>query len=315
MGYRLAARSACAFVVALAASIPAATAEVHLETVAPGVWVARTHEAARLGLNALVVERDDGLLVVDTLGTPERAAALLRRLEREGRKPVRYLVFSHAHVDATGGAAAFPDSVLRIASANARAAMADPASSIARETSERLGGEGSWSEPPRRPPVLTLQAHTRLEDGTNPVELLPLHGGHSPGDLAVLVESASVLAAGDVLAGNGNPWAGDADLSAWIAALNALAKLSPGVVVPLRGEITDARGLRVQREALSWTKGQIERGYVDALPSAEIPVRVLASPDLGRHFDLEASPSFVESVVRAAHEAVKRDRRKRGMPE
>lgn len=314
MGDRLV-RAACVPLVALACSLPAAAAEIHLESVADGVWVARSHETARLGLNALVVEREDGLLVVDTLGTPDRAAALLRRLERDGRKPVRYLVFTHAHVDATGGASAFPDSVLRIGSANARAAMADPASPLARETLDRVGAGGTWTEPPRRLPVLAVSASTRLEDPRNPVEILPLYAGHSPGDLAVIVAGAAVLAAGDVVAGDRNPWAGDADLAAWIVELNTLAKLSPGVVVPLRGELTDARGLRVQREAFTWTRGQIERGYVDALPSAEIPARVLASPDLGRYFDLEASPSFVETVVRAAHEAVKRDRRKRGLPE
>lgn len=315
MRNRLVVRAAFAPLVALACSVPASAAEIHLETVAEGVWVARTHETSRLGLNALVVDRDDGLLVVDTLGSPENASALLRRLEQDGRKPVRYLVFTHAHVDATGGASAFPEGVLRIASANARDAMADPASPIAQETKDRVGAGGTWTEPPRRLPVLTLFASTRLEDPRNPVEILPLYAGHSPGDLAVIVGRAAVVAAGDVVAGDRNPWGGDADLSAWIVALNTLAKLSPGVVVPLRGETTDARGLRVQREALSWTKGQIERGYVDALPSEEIPIRVLASPDLGRHFDLEASPSFVESVVRAAHEAVKGDRRKRGLPE
>ncbi len=308
-------RTACALHLALAGVAPAPAGEIHLETIAEGVSVARTEETARLGLNALVVEREDGLLVVDTLGSPEKAAALLRRLEREGRKPVRYLVYTHAHVDATGGASAFPDGVLRIASANTHAAMADPASPIAQETKDRVGGGDAWTEPPRRLPVLTLVAPARLEDPRNPVEIVPLPAGHSPGDLAVIVSRAAVVAAGDVVAGNRNPWAGDADLSAWIAALNSLAKLSPELVVPLRGEMQDARGLRLQREALSWTKGQVERGYVDALPSERIPARVLASPDLGRHFDLEANPSFVESVVRSAHEAVKRDRRKRGLPE
>jgi glyoxylase-like metal-dependent hydrolase (beta-lactamase superfamily II) len=301
----------------LAATPAARPAEppVTVEPLAGGVWLARAPEAAPGGLHALVVERDDGLLVVDTLGSPAAATALLRRLEAEGMKPVRYLVFTHVHADATGGASAFPASTLVIASERAHEAMAEPATDIGGEARARAADPSAWAEPTRRLPVLSLPANVRLEDSRNPVELIPTVGGHTTGDLLVRLERSGVIAVGDLVAGDRNPWAGDADLSGWISTLNALSKLQPEIVVPLRGAPLDPRAVRVQREAFSWTKGRVEAGYVDLLPSGRIPDRVLADPDLAKYFDLDARPCYVESVVNAALRAVQQARRKRGLPD
>jgi glyoxylase-like metal-dependent hydrolase (beta-lactamase superfamily II) len=288
---------------------------VTLEALAKGVWRAHAPGLAHAGLNALVVERDDGLLVVDSLGSPPVAAALLRALEARSSKPVRYLVFTHAHADATGGATAFAPSVLVIASESGFEAMSDPETDIGGEARARADEPASWAEPRRRVPTLTLSAPARLEDPLNPVDLIPIHSAHSPSDLVVRVESSGILAVGDLVAGDGNPWAGDADLARWIVALNNVSKMQPEIVLPLRGTPTDARGVRVQRQALTWTRYQVEQGYVDLVPPEEIPDRILRLDSLSEHFDTDAEPSFVESVVRAALETVRRERRKRGLPE
>ena len=287
---------------------------VALEPLADGVWRAHAPGSAPGGLNAMAVEREDGLLVVDTLGSPEAAAAFLQKLEARGLGPVRYLVLTHAHADAAGGASAFPPSALVIAAQKAFDAMADPGADLGGEARARAESPSTWSAPPRRLPVLSLPGPVRFEDARNAVEIIPVYGGHTPGDLIVRLERAGLIAVGDVVAGDRNPWAGDADLASWISTLNALSKLQPETVVPLRGEPMDARSVRLQREAFSWTKAQVESGFVDLVPSGRIPERVLAREEIARYFDPGARPSFADTVVDAAMRVVRRERQKRGLP-
>lgn len=310
--------TAVATLLAVSASVvetPASDVHVDLLPVAEGVFRAHAPHAAPGGLNALVVVREDGVLIVDTLGSPAAASAMLRQLELRGLGPVRYLVLTHAHADAWGGIAAFRPEVLVVAAASARAAMADTGADLGGEARARAPDPSSWVEPPRRLPVLSLPAPVRLEDPRNPVEIIPGYGGHSEGDLVVRLEKGAIFAVGDLVAGDRNPWARDADLGNWISMLNSLSKLQPETVVPLRGGPTDARGVRLQREALAWTRGQVESGYVDLVPSGKIPERVLQKEEISRYFDVDARPSFVATVVDAALRVVKRERRKRGLPD
>jgi alkyl sulfatase BDS1-like metallo-beta-lactamase superfamily hydrolase len=76
--------------------------EVHLEHPRPDVHVAR-----QLISNASWVDTDDGTVVVDTLLTPEAGRKMLQAIRQQGSRPVRYVIFTHGHLDHVGGARAF----------------------------------------------------------------------------------------------------------------------------------------------------------------------------------------------------------------
>jgi glyoxylase-like metal-dependent hydrolase (beta-lactamase superfamily II) len=59
------------------------------------------------GVNAFIVDGDEGVTLVDT-GMPKRHGAILRGLESIGRGPsdIKAIVVTHAHFDHVGGAAA-----------------------------------------------------------------------------------------------------------------------------------------------------------------------------------------------------------------
>ena len=90
-------------------------ADFEVQTIAPGIAVYR-NTAGFPGANSLVVDRADGLLVVDGQPSPEAAKALLAQLAKASKKPVRYLILTHAHVEASGGASAFAPATLVVAS-------------------------------------------------------------------------------------------------------------------------------------------------------------------------------------------------------
>jgi len=282
-------------------------------SVADGVWVLRPVAGARGGCNSLLVERQDGLLVVDSQPSPEDARELLSVVARTSPKPVRYLVLSHAHAESAGGASAFPESTLVIGSSETLAALRDPDFDFGAETRDRSEDPRTWVAPEIRMPALVIYGRAELEDPLNRVELLPLGHAHSTSDLAVVVSGPGVLWAGAVLFPDRNPYAGDANVGGWVATLNHIAKLQPAVVVPQRGDPLDTRGVRLQRDALAWVRGQVELAFIDGVPPEQIPDRILGSDELATHFDPDAAPPFLRILFQQAVDEAVAERRKRGL--
>src|SRR6187455_3658324 len=92
---------ALAFALALAAASPVAAkrlGEFEIQELAKGVTLLSGQT------NSIVVERKDGLLVIDAQPSPEAGRALLAAIAKISKQPVRYLVLTHPHADAAGGA-------------------------------------------------------------------------------------------------------------------------------------------------------------------------------------------------------------------
>jgi glyoxylase-like metal-dependent hydrolase (beta-lactamase superfamily II) len=72
------------------------------ERLGPGVWVITA------GLNSVLVEFTDYLVVIEGLGNDARSHAVIAEARRlVPNKPIRYLVNTHAHFDHSGGVRAF----------------------------------------------------------------------------------------------------------------------------------------------------------------------------------------------------------------
>ncbi len=70
---------------------------------APGVWVAVGFGIA----NSILIEGDDGAIVVDTMESLESAQAVAAEFAKVSTKPVKAIVYTHSHPDHVSGAPAF----------------------------------------------------------------------------------------------------------------------------------------------------------------------------------------------------------------
>jgi glyoxylase-like metal-dependent hydrolase (beta-lactamase superfamily II) len=277
---------------------------------APGVTLFAPLHTTR-GANSLVVERRDGLLVVEAQPDPEAARALLSAIGARFAQPVRYLVLSHPHAEAAGGASAFPDSTIVLASEGCHDALADAAFDFGAELRELA--RGSWSDPPRRLPDIVMRSRTDLADDVRPAHLQVLPLAHSRGDVMVYLPGADVLYAGGLLFHHAAPWPGDASIESWLSTLNGIIRQAPRVVVGLHGPPIDTAGVVAQRDALAWLRGQVEEGFVDRLPPETIAERVIALPELTQRFAGERGAEFLPALVRRVVEESVAHRRKRGL--
>lgn len=301
----------------LAAAAQAVAAEpVRFETeaIAAGVTIYRRADAAGRRLNSVVIERADGLLVVGPQDTPAAATALIEAIERRPDRVVRYVVLTGPHAEAAGGASAFPPSTLRIGSRGCLELMKRAEFDFAAEAGVRNAATEGWTPPPRSLPVLAPDASTLLDDPASPILLEPMPRGHTQGDLVVKLPGPGIQIVGEIVDAERNPSAAGSSLSGWIGVLNGLAYEQPKAVVPLRGPVVDLFALRRQRSAFLWAKGQVAQAFVDLVPSGKIVDRIVASPEISKHFDPAASPALYRTVFEAALDEALEERRKRGLP-
>jgi glyoxylase-like metal-dependent hydrolase (beta-lactamase superfamily II) len=256
-----------------------------VNTLAEGVHLFRPADEGSGRPNSLVVERSDGVLVVDGQSSPAGAKELLEAIAQLTPKPVKYLVFTHPHADAAGGASAFPKDVLVVSSDGCRTAMANSGFDFGAEAAAR-GGE-SWKEPERRLPTAVTSTEFRLEDPKHTVQVLPIQAvpAHSAGDTLVWLRKEGIVAVGDLIAPARGLWGNGANLGNWIAVLNAIVSDGPKIVVPLHGASTNAQELRLTRDTLAWVRGSVQQAFMDRVPTGIIPEKILASEDLVRYFD------------------------------
>lgn len=318
-------RAALALVAALAAAVPAAPAPgrpaadaFRAEMLADGVAFFRPVDPGPLGLrrtNALVVRRDDGLLVVGAQPSPEAARELLGSIAATFSEPVRYLVLTHPTVAETGGASAFPPDALRIAAEGYLEALADPEFDRGAELRATAGAPEAWSAPPPEEPDLALRGTALLRDARHPVELQIAPPAYAPGGLLVELPADGVVWLGPILFPPGTvPNADLAVLDAWMAVLNRTLTRRVETALPRDGGLLERGEIAASRDALAWLRGQVEAAFVRRVPLGEIRGVVLGAEDLDRHFALDPAerPRFDVLLERAIGDAV-REREKRGL--
>jgi len=284
------------------------------EQLAEGVFLVRPRTPAIDRTNSLVVLRDDGPLVIESQPSVVAARELLSLIAAIDARPVRFLVLSHPHVESIGGATAFPETTLVVASGGCRRMLEDPAYDAGAELRAAAPSPDSWAAPARRLPVLLADGPITLADSRNPVAMFPVGVAHSSGDLLLQLPRSGILYAGALVALDGNPYAPDGDLMGWLDVLNQLGQIAFETVVPLRGPRASRDDVGHFRDGLAWIRGQVEVGLREGVPWEDIPNFVVQSHRFAEYFDPRAIPAFhgllVEKVLREADQ----QRTKRMLP-
>ena len=199
-------------------------------------------------LSVVVIEGDDGLLVVDTGAEPAEAEEILADLASRFDRPVRRVVNTHAHFDHTFGNQVFGPGSTTDAAILGHAGIARH---FERYEGPRLA---AWRadptrEPDRRwddlrlvPPSHPVERMTRLDLGGRDVELRPQPPAHTDTDLVLLVPAERVWIVGDLVEESGPPMYGSGSYPLdWPGVLEALVdEMLPGdLVVPGHGAVVD----------------------------------------------------------------------------
>lgn len=210
--------------------------------VADGAWMVQGLSALGSSANrnfvsnAGFVVTDQGVVVIDALGSPELARELLAEIARVTPKPVTHVIVTHYHADHIYGLQVFKDAgasvvaqrqgLLYLHSDTARQRLLASRTDLFPwvDESTRLVSADLWVDGP-----------TSLRLGGVVFELQPSGPAHTPEDLVVWVPARHVLFAGDLVFRGRIPFVGQADSAHWIEGLDALLRFDAAVVVPGHG--------------------------------------------------------------------------------
>jgi len=187
--------------------------------------------------NAGFVVTDDGVVVVDALGSPALAEELLDEIRRVTSQPVRYVIVTHYHADHIYGLQAFKAAGATILAHRAGRDYLNSDTAQKRLEASRLE-LGPWVDDKTRlvPADRWLEEdETHLQVGSFDIVIRHVGPAHTPEDLVVFVPKLDVLFSGDLFFRGRIPFVGQADSRLWIASLDRLIEDQPRIVVPGHG--------------------------------------------------------------------------------
>ncbi len=182
--------------------------------------------------NAGAVVDDDGITVVDSLMVRSQWEPFAAAIERLGR-PVRRLVLTHAHIDHVGGSRAFANA--SVLGSPQTSQLLDGSMPVAAYKAFMPAFDHEFDELAELGTRTVTHLVTDAAQLTPRVELLPA-GGHTDGDVMVLVADADVLFAGDICFFGVTPLAFQGNPAAWADVLGVIGELA-GTIVPGHGPV------------------------------------------------------------------------------
>jgi glyoxylase-like metal-dependent hydrolase (beta-lactamase superfamily II) len=233
------------------------------------VWVARY---PWFDVNVTLVRGARGLLIVDTHASAVAAREVIDDIRQLGAGQVVAAVNTHEHFDHT-----FGNGELRAAYGAMPIHAHQTAAANTIPAGERIKTAYAAEPDPRAAEVIataivpatsTFDTTMTLDLGDRLVELIHPGRGHTAGDLAVWIPSASVLLAGDLVEESSPPAFGaDSYPLDWPQTLDVVqALIPPGcVVVPGHGAVVGTQFLahqRAQLDAVASTIRELARSGV-----------------------------------------------------
>jgi quinoprotein relay system zinc metallohydrolase 2 len=246
--------------------VPLAAAPLHVDQVAPGVYVhIGQHKDFEDGYDGDIanigfIVGTEAVAVIDTGGSYAVGMALKEALRGITPLPVRYVINTHGHPDHVFGNAAFMRTDTNahaegdgagsepqlIGHARLPRALAARRDIYMRNLAKQLGKGADKSE--LIAPSRTVQDHLTLDLGHRKLELTAWPGAHTDNDLTVFDGATGTLWSGDLLFIERTPSI-DGDIDGWLAVTQQLKKLPAAMVVPGHGPVTRDKNRALDRQA------------------------------------------------------------------
>jgi cyclase len=202
---------------------------IQRERIAENVYAFQSEVYAQVTAGAII--GPNWAVVIDTLATPEETLEIRDLIEQELNVPVRYVIDTHSHADHSWGNCFFPGAIV----------VAHTLSRQRLETTGRAALEKARSQSLSfrnvrivLPHITFNSGHVNLKVGKKTLSIFPL-SGHSPDNVAILVEEDRVLFAGD--AAMPLPYIVDGDIDDLSLSLKKVAKMGLENVVQGHGDI------------------------------------------------------------------------------
>ncbi len=201
------------------------------------------------GANAGIIIGKDGIVVVDTLISAKEAKRFIRDIRAVSRKPIKYVINTHYHLDHVFGNCEFAKlKAVIIAQKNDKKAMENSAE----ETLKNIGEYGltpaDMNGTKIAYPVLTYGDRMEIDLGDQKIELVHARHSHTDGDTLVYLPGKKILFAGDILFTNYHPFLAEGNIDEWAKELDDIKSMNVEKIIPGHGPLSAKKDLGEMKE-------------------------------------------------------------------
>ena len=223
--------------------------------------------------NAGFVVTDQGVVVVDALGTIPLGESLVRAIRKVTDKPIRRVIVTHYHADHFYGLEPF-----KKAGADVWAHVAGrdylTEGEGARRLEQRSRDLFPWVEANMKliPADRWLERDEGFTMGDVRFEVNYLGPAHAPDDVIVVVPSEGVIFSGDILFAGRIPFVGEADSRQWLERIDRLLAMKPVLMITGHGPVSrdPVKDLALTREYLIYLRSVMGKAVEELVPFDEV---------------------------------------------
>jgi glyoxylase-like metal-dependent hydrolase (beta-lactamase superfamily II) len=272
---------------ALAAEYPALTVKVTPIAVTPRAYYVQGQPGIASAANeaynsnAGFVVTDEGVVVIDVLGSPALGHALHEAIRRVTPKPVKRVILTHYHADHFYGLEPFKRAGADIW-AHRLALEYFGSGEAERRLQQRARDLFPWVD--EKMPLIRadrwLDADTAFTLGGVRFEVQYFGPAHSPEDVIVILPQEGVIFSGDILSAGRIPFVGAADSKRWLERIERLLQMNARVMITGHGAVSrdPAKDLALTRDYLVFLRKVMGKAVEDFVPFDEAYAKADWSP-------------------------------------
>jgi glyoxylase-like metal-dependent hydrolase (beta-lactamase superfamily II) len=218
--------------------------------------------------NAGFVITDEGVLVVDALGTEPLGRSLVAAIRTLTTRPIRRVIVTHYHADHFYGLGPLKDAGADIWAHHLGREYLEQQAPARLE--QRRRDLAPWVDERTRlvPADRWLPGDMSFTLGGLDFDVVYMGPAHAPDDVVVILRQERLIFCGDIIVSGRIPFVGEADSRRWLSAIDRLLALRPVIMVPGHGPVSrdPARDLVFTRDYLLYLRQQMGRAVADLVP-------------------------------------------------
>jgi glyoxylase-like metal-dependent hydrolase (beta-lactamase superfamily II) len=194
------------------------------------------------GANTGIVIGKDFLVAVDSLISAQEAKRFIKDIKKITKKPVKFLINTHYHLDHSLGNSEFAKrGAIIISHENDKENMHKAGEGML-QYAEQLGlSDQDMKGTKLAYPTLTFGDRLTLDLVNNKIEILFIGPSHTTGSVLVHVPREKVLFTGDILFTDFHPFLGEANIEGWVKVLDYIMTRDIDKIIPGHGPVSSKK--------------------------------------------------------------------------
>ncbi|MBF0437815.1 MAG: MBL fold metallo-hydrolase [Magnetococcales bacterium] len=202
--------------------------------------------------NAGIIIGRDGVMVVDTLISAKEGKRFLSDIRKITKKPIKYVINTHAHLDHAFGNSVFAKQGATVISHETER------TTLATKGVEILNSVGNYGLKPEDMagtkivvPTMAFSEKLLIDLGDVEIQLIRFAPSHTAGSVVVYLPKHKLLFAGDILFTDFHPFLADGDFNGWSKTIDSLLAMDVERIIPGHGPLSSKKDLQEMQAYLT----------------------------------------------------------------